>query len=593
MGDQIDGKLEGPTITLELNYPGRALAPDSSLENAVRLELLGALAEALEALGIPGEPAVRIAQMKDTVSSSPVMRVTTNGSPVRYPGELLEEVYSYVRGVQCSPKIKPAEIITWLSHLIDDHAKEDEVSREAVEFLSVACVEIVKTQPSLLLGPSQAEAYIRSLTETVENGHPQLAGAPIESDWLVPILRSLLELRISISDTRTVAEAAQNGLAKHRSRADVTEDLICLLRPSVIEIQLSRDYLKKITTADSGSGRDRFAEMRRNLYSELGLNYPGFKFTITERMKDRGFRFKLNHLTTLPRMGLQPGESFVLAPPTALSDLNVEKRGVVDPANRSECSIIESSSDPFVEGGQRVIAWNQIGYLAICLHAELLKNGGCFLDRVAVASWLEKMQKTSPALVKAVELTVAVEPITAALRALLAEEISIRNLKHICERIVDYDYVVTDTSKYFLLDDRIPLPVKPGENEPIKAVHLASFIRIGLKRNIGLKYTSNYTRRLHPLNTYLDKIQSEYQSSGKDGEGLAVPRQEQIAEAIEALQDIIEKVSATGGVPVIMAATDSRDMIRDRFAAVLPSIPVLSYQELPPNVIFDRVASVD
>ena len=92
-----------------------------------------------------------------------------------------------------------------------------------------------------------------------------------------------------------------------------------------------------------------------------------------------------------------------------------------------------------------------------------------------------------PALVKTAESAVSVAQITAVLRNLAAEEISVRNLRLILERLSDYQ-LRNDASWPVVLDDAAPaFEVRKAVAENHVA-QLTRFVRAGMKRQIGGKH---------------------------------------------------------------------------------------------------------
>jgi|SRR5262245_12273078 len=81
----------------------------------------------------------------------------------------------------------------------------DNDHRILAEFFTLTCLEIIKREPSVLLGEAQASVYLASLA-TLTNG---LDLPPTDPNWLRPILADVLDLKISIADQRTADSSAQ------------------------------------------------------------------------------------------------------------------------------------------------------------------------------------------------------------------------------------------------------------------------------------------------------------------------------------------------------------------------------------------------
>src|SRR5262249_25707535 len=151
-----------------------------------------------------------------------------------------------------------------------------------------------------------------------------------------------------------------------------------------------------MTTADSDSERDKFAMMRDGLFYELGLRYPKFRFVPVEGLKPNSFTFKISHLTTLPRIGLQPNECLVNDTPDRLRLLNIQGKAAINPANGNECGIIDTTFQHIALSAD-LTTWNQMAYLVLCFSTDLRENGDCFLHRQAVQNSFEQLERAFPA----------------------------------------------------------------------------------------------------------------------------------------------------------------------------------------------------
>src|SRR5207247_7963424 len=66
------------------------------------------------------------------------------------------------------------------------------------EVLGAACVALLKHRPSVLVSLPQAESYAAALTALISSAAPT-------ATWLMPVLQSVLDLRLSIRDRDVVA----------------------------------------------------------------------------------------------------------------------------------------------------------------------------------------------------------------------------------------------------------------------------------------------------------------------------------------------------------------------------------------------------
>jgi type III secretion protein V len=276
----------------------------------------------------------------------------------------------------------------------------------------------------------------------------------------------------------------------------------------------------------------------------------------------------------------------VNGPSDRLRLCNIQGIPAVNPANGNVCSIIDADLQQIAEQIP-LTTWDQTGYLVLSFAADLRASSACLLHHHLVHDQLQDLGLAFPGLVKAVQEKVSIEQITRVLRALIAEEISIRNLRLILEQILDYDYIVTDPSKYIIFDDRLPTYTQPDQvwlNEPM---NLTSFVRSGLKRYISHKYTRGQnTLVVYLLHPDIERILSEHQQQRTC---LAEVIHDQILEAVRREVDALSMATSS---PAILTTIDVRPIVRDLIAPELPQLPVLSYQELSPDINIQPIARI-
>lgn len=593
---QVNNKLPRVVISLKL-HPSldRILDLKDPLNEAVRSEISKGLKKILEILGIPGEPEVEIVALDDnTISTIRFLRVFLQGRIGRYSDELLQRVYSYVNGIPLGPGPKPDQILTWLKGLC--HNQEEILNinhKNLVDFLSLTCLEIAKKQPDILLGSAQVLAYWDSLLDLADTSDLQPEKWLPDPNWLLPVLTRVLNLKISVANRRVVAKVLKEGLAKGRSPEDISEDLITALCADVVEIHLPQDYLKQITLADPGSGYDKFSLMRDGLFYELGLRYPKFQFVPVENLKPRSFTFKINHLVTLPWVGLPPNCCLVNDTPDTLKLFGIPGMAAVNPANTSGASLIDLNLQSFVESAG-LTTWDQVGYLILCFSTELRENSRNLLHYRIVQSELDKLKQVFPALITGIHEKVSVEQITRVLRILLSEELSILNLPRIFQRLLDYDYIVIDSFKYIVLDDRLPISGPPDETRLNDPIHLASFVRSGMKRYISHKYTKGQNMlAVYLLDPEIEKILLG-RSSLTEEKGKIDLDEDTCDKILEAVRVEIGRPRPypSTSVPVILTTIDVRPHLRKVIALEFPRLSVLSYQELASDLNIQPIARI-
>jgi hypothetical protein len=535
----------------------------------------------LNALGIPAKMSVEIAPMSEETVDYPLLRVSVNGRPCFYPRELLQRSFSYVSDEILGPAVIPQEILQRLNSLLDSQPENvDAATRQKVaEFFSSACLEIVKKYPTFLFGIEQAEAYLASLSE---NPDAQIESWPPAPTWLLPILHRVLELKISIAEQEIVLAALVAGITDNRTQEDIAEDLIIDLRPKVIEIHVPEQHLRELTLLGLPDEDQLFPKLRDILFFEMGQHLPAFQFVTDDNLRPGSFAFKINHLLTQPWVGLRANQYLVRETPANLKQAGIEAEAGANPSNLGEHSIITSEVQQKAEALGHIVL-DRMHYLALCFAADLHANSAALLDRTLVQEQLAVFEQTAPALLSMLEARVSIDHITRVLRALLAEDISLRGLQKILEAILNYDYITATPSPHIIVDERLIFPVEPSEEWLNDAVNVASFVRIKMKRYISAKYKRDSSvLPVFMVDQDLEKLITELQLSEIEGEGKQPAHNEAHYDRIlKAVRTEINKWPSSLMLPVILTYTNSvRPRLRKIVATEFPNLYVLSINEI-------------
>jgi flagellar biosynthesis component FlhA len=603
-----------PTIGVSLQLDaafGCILDADGPLHEAVRENAQQKLANVVRLLGVPGTVALDIEPLQATEQAdSQWLSLRVNGALCRYPEEVLTFAWSYATGRQADAK--SAEVRSQLQEVA--RAPAEEHGSRVSEFFGLACAEIVSRQPAVLLGPAQVAAYGARLEGQAVDEQPNPSRP--DTGRLLRILERVLEMRISIADTEKVASVlADSGGAPWEA---VVEDLVDALAPEVVELHIPEAYVARLTTQDD-EGSNLLTFVLESMFTELGIAFPPLRPVPTTELKPNSFRFYINHLPTLPVIGLEADECLVNDTPERLRLLGIEGRKAVNPASQQPAAIVGSphkdsarwgtvaAREPERQAGEEVVpgldarqhqtaaieektnkemleaagftTWDQAGYCVLCLAEALRRNGASFVHRRSIEIQLEHFGQAYPALMEVTRARVSVEQVTRVLRMLVSEEVSIRNLRLILERLLDYRFRTSDLERYLILDDRLS---SSGHMQDRYTDDLVSFVRTGLKRHISNKYA----RGTSTLVVYLVDPELENLFDGSNTDEV---RQETF---ITALANELSYLPPTAQTPSILTAIGVRAGLRDAIRLRFPRIGVLAYQELRPDVNVQPVARI-
>lgn len=179
------------------------------------------------------------------------------------------------------------------------------------------------------------------------------------------------------------------------------------------------------------------------------------------------------------------------------------------------------------------------------------------------------MEERFPDLVKECLRVMPVQKIAEILQRLVSEEVSIRNLRAVLEALVEWGQKEKDT------------------------VLLTEYVRIALKRYISHKYTSGH----NILPAYLLAPRSRKPCAPPSGRPPPAVISPSIRTRHADWSSTSVNVSAiwppARNRPVLLTSMDIRRYTRKMIEADLYALPVLSYQELTPEINVQPLGRVD
>jgi type III secretion protein V len=528
----------------------------SALNLAVCEALETASAEVMATLGIPGR--VRVTVRARLEPGGTPLRLFVDEQPLRHPDEVLLVTYAHVNTKPLEAELKVAALGPWLKQLCDSVTSPGHET--VVQFLSRACLEVVKLQPAVLLGPAQLEAYAESVA-----GARAKARAP-EPQLLRNLLATLLEMRISVANVPAVAAiltadpapAVEVGL----------EDLIDSLRGEAVEIHLSRALLQELTTRHGAEASSAFPSLRDGLFLELGVEIPPFRFAVDERLAPNSFAFRVNHVTSAPYLGLATNQRLTNDTADRARVQGLDVIPVTDPVTGQPVCLIDVADEARAQS-LGLTTWNPLQHLVRCLGECLRRHGWCTVHRRGVRRQLETAVFI-PSLISTFRSVHTDEELTSVLRALVRDGVSVQNLRLVLEQWLDYD----------LLRDGGPADSRrdPTLTDPV------AFVRVGLGREIAGKAA----KRTETVVVYLLDAEAERLASvspagqlGKVGDDL-----------LRALRAEMAYLPPTAFVPNILTFVEARSTLQRLINTEFPRMSVIAHEELPPGINVQPIARI-
>jgi type III secretion protein V len=183
-----------------------------------------------------------------------------------------------------------------------------------------------------------------------------------------------------------------------------------------------------------------------------------------------------------------------------------------------------------------------------------------FIGIQEVRAILEFIEKSFPDLVKEVTRLVPLQKLTEILRRLVQEQISIKDLRTILEALSEWAQSEKDT------------------------VLLTEYVRSSLKRYISYKYSLGQS----VLSVYLldpeieDMVRAAIKQTSA-GSYLALDP-DSVQLILHSLRNTIQPTPPSGQPPVLLTAIDVRRFVRKLIEGEFPELPVVSYQEIVPEI---------
>jgi len=291
-------------------------------------------------------------------------------------------------------------------------------------------------------------------------------------------------------------------------------------------------------------------------------------------------------LYTIPRTGLSAGEYLVDRDAATLEGLSLPGEATVNPASGAEFTLL--NSEAAAEGARNagLTVWNAYEYLVIAVSSELRRRSDRIITVSRVEKLLDNLAHRFPDLVQAVRETFSTARLSALLRRLVGEEISVRNLRLLLEAALEADYVVIDTHTYIVFDDRFALEKAPPGGSMLTE-HIAEYVRAQMKDYITHKYSGGQNT------LYCLLIQPEMEADIRDlREGVVAQPAEIHWRILKAIADDYWLYAPQHSRLSILTNNAVRGYLGELIREAFPRLPVLSYQELSPELSIQPLARI-
>lgn len=306
------------------------------------------------------------------------------------------------------------------------------------------------------------------------------------------------------------------------------------------------------------------ASLRRALYFDLGVPFPGINLRENPHLQDNEYALNLNEVPV--GVGkLLPGCVLVRDDPDNIRMLGIEvQEGMPFLPQEKSWWVKASDSQKLAAIGVKPLSHERV--IALHLSLVLSRHAADFIGLQETKYLLDRMEERSPDLVHEVTRLLPLQKIGDLFRRLVQEQISIRDLRTLLEAMVVW---------------------APKEKD---IVMLGEYLRTALKRQISYKYCAGQNLLpavlLEPACE--EKIRKAIRQTSA-GAFLAL-------DPMSSRKFLQEMRRITGGRRkrrlVIICSIDIRRYVRRLIEGEFYNIPVLDYQELTPDISVQPVDKI-
>lgn len=340
------------------------------------------------------------------------------------------------------------------------------------------------------------------------------------------------------------------------------DTVFSLLHIDPIELELGYGLIPLVDSKQGGDLLDRVVLIRRQCALELGLVIPPIRIRDNMQLTPNIYVLKLKGVP-LARGEMMMGHYLAMGGEGDLPGIPTREPAFGLPA----IWINETVRTQAEMSGYTVV--DPPSVLATHLTEFLKQNAAEILSRQDVKSLLDNLKKEHPAVVEeVVPGMLSLAELHRVLANLIKERVPIRDLITIMETLGDWAPMTKDTDL------------------------LTEYVRQRLAPQIGQQYGDDegkiYCVTLDPQ---VEDIISTAIKPGEHGNYMAIDPA-LVQTIIRSLAGCLEKSGMAGKQVVLLTSPVIRTTMRKLAERVSPSLPVLSYQEIPPYIQIESVGMV-
>ncbi len=332
-----------------------------------------------------------------------------------------------------------------------------------------------------------------------------------------------------------------------------TEEEFLLTVPLLIDVDANVE-----TAISADVLNDELIKIRRALYLDLGVPFPGIHLRFNDELTDGQYQILVQE-TPMATGQLRADHVFCREKASQLDLLGIQyESGDAFLPGSPTTWVREDYAEQMASAGIAYLNMSQV--LTYHLSFVLTRYASDFIGIQETRYLLTQMEDRFGELVKEVQRVLPIHKITEVFQRLVSEEISIRDLRTINQALVEWGQKEKDT------------------------VLLCEYIRGSLRRYISYKYSNG--QNMLPAYILAPDTEEQIRNGIRQtsaGSYLALdPRVTQ--KFVETVKEVVGDLSKSRQRPVIVVSMDIRRYVRKLIEKDLYELPVLSYQDLTQEI---------
>jgi len=309
---------------------------------------------------------------------------------------------------------------------------------------------------------------------------------------------------------------------------------------------------------DYDSLNDELSALRRALYFDLGVPFPGINLRVSSALQGLTYVLQVNEIP-MSSGRLEVGMVLARESEDTLRMLGVEVNRGENFLPDTESLWVAVEKQPLLEqAGVACMSHSRI--LAYHLSLILARHASSFIGMQESKYLLDKMEERAPDLVREATRILPVQRIAEIFQRLAQEQVSIRDLRSILEALIEWAPKEKDT------------------------VMLTEYVRGALKRQISYMYSRG--QNMLPAILMDPSVEETLRKAIRQTSAGAF-----LALDPDTTRRFLEAVTAAAGdyhkhpqAPVLLASMDIRRYVRRLIEGEHYRLPVVAYQEITPEI---------